>query len=158
MNTISQSCVIATSLGKMEICVVEGLLVRLSFVSDELELRQVDSPVMREVIRQVQDYCAGKRREFDLPLKLTGSALQHEIWQRLRAIPFGASKTYGEIAEEVGTSPRVVGNACRRNPVALVVPCHRVVAKHKLGGFFGETSGPWLDLKERLLTHEGGFY
>lgn len=89
------------------------------------------------------------------PLQITGSDYQQRIWRALQAIPTGTVKTYGELAEEIGGSPRSVGNACRQNPIPIYIPCHRVVAKHGLGGFSGKTAGPRLALKRWLLQHEG---
>jgi methylated-DNA-[protein]-cysteine S-methyltransferase len=85
----------------------------------------------------------------------TGSAFQRRVWQVISAIPAGRTRTYGEIAAELGSAPRAVGGACRANPYPLLVPCHRVVGASGLGGFAGDRSGRLLAVKRWLLAHEG---
>lgn len=91
----------------------------------------------------------------DTPLQLSGTAFQQRVWLGLLAIPAGVVMTYGGLAKELQSSARAVGQACRRNPCPIVVPCHRVVAASGLGGFAGSTSGVLSDIKRRLLHHEG---
>ena len=97
-------------------------------------------------------YARGERRDFELALDLRGSEFQRRVWDALRRIPYGRTRTYGELASELGQSgaSRAVGAANGQNPVPVVVPCHRVVARDGLGGFTGG-----LDHKRRLLAHEG---
>jgi methylated-DNA-[protein]-cysteine S-methyltransferase len=104
-------------------------------------------------IRQLKEYFAGKRRDFDLPLDLRGTPLQQRVWQNLLEIPYGKTMTYGELARRVGTpkAARAAGAACGANPVWLVVPCHRVIGSD--GGLHGYGGGLWR--KEFLLKHEG---
>ncbi|MEO5960622.1 MAG: methylated-DNA--[protein]-cysteine S-methyltransferase [Opitutaceae bacterium] len=108
-----------------------------------------------ERVRPARDrvlaYFAGERREFDLPLAADGTLFQHRVWAALRAIPFGETRSYGDLARQLGTSPRAVGRANATNPICLIVPCHRVIGTDgSLTGFaFGE------DIKRRLLVHEG---
>lgn len=99
---------------------------------------------------QVLAWLAGERRDFALPFAATGTAFQQRVWAALRAIPFGVTRSYGELARELRSSPRAVGRANATNPLCLLVPCHRVVgADGSLTGFaFGEA------LKARLLAHE----
>lgn len=104
---------------------------------------------------QLAAYLSDGRVRFDLPVDLRGTPFQLRVWQALRAIPAGRTTTYGELAAALGTSARAVGGACRANPCPIVVPCHRVVAKHGLGGFAGDTSGRRLAIKRWLLHHEG---
>jgi len=106
----------------------------------------------RDAIRQLLEYLDGKRTEFDLPLDLRGTPFQLSVWSALREIPYGATRSYAEIAARVGNADavRAVGAANGANPVALVVPCHRVIQSGgKLGGY-----GGGLDLKRRLLAME----
>jgi methylated-DNA-[protein]-cysteine S-methyltransferase len=107
----------------------------------------------RAVVQQVQEYLAGKRREFDVPLDLRGTPFQVDCWNALLAIPYGETRTYAEQAKAIGRAAavRAVGAANGANPISLIVPCHRVVASGgKLGGY-----GGGLRLKERLLALEG---
>ena len=111
------------------------------------------TPLLEEARRQLAAYFAGRLRVFDLPLSAPGTAFQRKVWDALRRIGYGTVKTYGDIAREVG-SPRgfrAVGMACHRNPVIIVVPCHRVIgAGGTLTGFaYG------VGMKSRLLEMEG---
>jgi methylated-DNA-[protein]-cysteine S-methyltransferase len=108
-----------------------------------------------EVVRQLEAYFVDPRYRFDLPLSLRGTTYQRQVWQGLREIAPGERLTYGELARRVGGSPRAVGNACRQNPVPLVIPCHRVVARTGLGGYMGEQDGTAMAIKRWLLAHEG---
>ena len=113
-----------------------------------------DNPVLRETERQLDAYFAGKRTSFDVPLDFHGTAFQRKVWAALLAIPFGATRTYGEIAREIGhpTASRAVGAANGRNPIAIIAPCHRVVGSTgKLTGFAGG-----LAAKQHLLDLERG--
>jgi methylated-DNA-[protein]-cysteine S-methyltransferase len=101
---------------------------------------------------QIAEYFSGRRVSFDLPLDFRGTLFQVRVWQELTRIPFGATRSYGQIAETIGqpTACRAVGNANGKNRLPLVIPCHRVLAADgKLGGFTGG-----IGLKKRLLDHE----
>ena len=89
------------------------------------------------------------------PLQLQGTAFQRRVWDLLRRIPRGATRTYGDVARDLGSSARAVGGACRANPVLILVPCHRVVAKQGAGGFAGRSQGYWPRVKRQLLATEG---
>ena len=122
---------------------------------DEVPEKMADSPrsaTLTEACHQLDEYFAGARRDFDLPLQLHGSEFQQRIWQQLRRIPYGQVSSYGEVALDAGypRAARAVGNACNRNHLAIVVPCHRVVAANSLGGF-----GHRMDIKLTLLRLEG---
>jgi len=101
---------------------------------------------------QVEDYFAGRRRQFDLPIAPHGTAFQRKVWRRIAAIPFGQFETYGSLARSLGgVAAQAVGQACGRNPVGLLVPCHRVLAAGpRLGGYGGSEA-----VKRWLLSHEG---
>ena len=110
-------------------------------------------PVLDECARQLQAYFDGRLTAFDVPVAPAGTAFQQRVWQRLMTIPFGQTLSYGQLAETLQppTSPRAIGNAVGRNPVSLILPCHRIVgSRGDLTGFAGG-----LDRKEWLLTHEG---
>lgn len=85
-----------------------------------------------------------------------GTAFQHRVWSAMREIPAGETRSYGSLAREVNSGARAVANACRHNPLPIVIPCHRVVARHGLGGFSGQTAGPAISRKVWMLRHEGG--
>lgn len=107
----------------------------------------------REVFRQLREYLTGMRREFTLPLHPIGTPFQLQVWEELRRIPYGETTSYGEIALKVGNpkGQRAVGMANHRNPIGIVVPCHRVIGKN--GNLTGYAGG--LDIKQRLLELEG---
>ena len=112
--------------------------------------------IIEEAERQLTEYFAGERQAFDfarLPIRLSGTEFTQKVGKAMLEIPFGEVRTYGEIAAAVGNraAVRAVGGACHRNPICIIVPCHRVVgAGRKLTGF-----GGGVDLKEKLLVHEG---
>jgi methylated-DNA-[protein]-cysteine S-methyltransferase len=103
--------------------------------------------------RQLKEYFAGTRREFDLPLSAAGTDFQKQVWRELTRIPFGQTRSYGQLAKRLGNpnGSRAVGLANGRNPIAIIVPCHRVIgADGSLTGF-----GGGIERKQWLLTHEG---
>lgn len=105
---------------------------------------------------QLMAYLDNPNFAFDLPLKLTGTKHQVDVWQGLRKIPAGKTFTYGELAATIGSSPRAVGTACGQNPIPVIVPCHRIVAANGgLGGFMGGKLENPLMIKQWLLKHEG---
>ncbi|MFW2374676.1 MAG: methylated-DNA--[protein]-cysteine S-methyltransferase [Gammaproteobacteria bacterium] len=132
-----------------------GAIVDVGFISQadmaEAELGGLE----QRALAQLQQYCLSGQQVFDLPLEPVGTEFQQRVWRALRGIPAGEVRSYGQLAQQLGSSARAVGNACRNNPIALLIPCHRVVAKSGLGGFSGQTSGDRVTLKKRLLHHEG---
>ncbi len=91
---------------------------------------------------------------FDLPLLIEGSELQRGVWDAMRAIPRGRTRTYGDLARELGADARAIGQACGDNKLPIVIPCHRVVAADGIGGFAHSTGGYLLEAKRWLLMHE----
>lgn len=91
-----------------------------------------------------------------IPVKLLklGTFFQHTVWAEMLKIPWGHTRTYSEIARQIDSAPRAVGNACRANPYPWLIPCHRVVAISGLGGYSGQTVGPLMSIKETLLSYE----
>ncbi|VVO16447.1 Methylated-DNA--protein-cysteine methyltransferase [Pseudomonas fluorescens] len=113
-----------------------------------------DNPVLLKTARQLEEYFAGMRHCFELELDFVGTDFQKQVWAALLTIPFGETRTYSQIAQQIGnpTAVRAVGAANGRNPISIVAPCHRVIgASGKLTGFAGG-----LEAKERLLRLEGG--
>ncbi len=110
-----------------------------------------DEKATRPAREQVKAWFSGKRRDFTVRLSPEGSAFQKRVWTALRRIPFGQTRSYGDLARSVGSSPRAVGRANATNPITLIVPCHRVIgADGSLTGYaFGENT------KRRLLAFEG---
>jgi len=110
------------------------------------------SPLLAEAARQLAAYFAGELRQFDLPLRPRGSPFETRVWAAMQAIPYGETRCYGDLAGALRSAPRAVGRACGKNPIPIVIPCHRVLAKAGLGGYSG-TGG--LATKQRLLALEG---
>jgi len=135
----------------------EGSLVSLSIEGQRwssgvgAEWRRADAP-FSEIARQLGQYFAGERRDFDLPLRIAGSEFRRRVWEALRAIPFGETRSYGQLAQGVGRpgAARAVGLANGRNPFAIVVPCHRAIGAD--GALVGYGGG--LERKRWLLEHE----
>ena len=110
------------------------------------------SRILKKLKKMINKYFSKQKTSFNLPLEINGSLLQKKIWKELMKIPYGKTKSYGDIAKIVKTSPRYVGNVCGQNKHLLVVPCHRVIRTDgSLGGF---SSSGGLGLKKRLLNLE----
>jgi methylated-DNA-[protein]-cysteine S-methyltransferase len=110
------------------------------------------SPLLVEAAAQLDAYFAGKLTRFDLPLAPAGSPFEARVWAAMRSIPYGETRAYGDLAVTVQSAPRAVGRACGRNPIPIVIPCHRVLAKIGIGGYSGAGG---LATKLRLLALEG---
>ena len=129
-------------------------LTGISFLPSDSAVLPARDALAREVCEQLTAYFADANFQFDLPLKLPGTAHQLKVWQAMRVIPCGQVQTYGELAALLHSSPRAVGQACGNNPIPIVVPCHRVVSKRGLGGFIHRADDGALDIKRWLLAHE----
>ncbi|MDD5250067.1 MAG: methylated-DNA--[protein]-cysteine S-methyltransferase [Rhodocyclaceae bacterium] len=135
-----------------EILAIDYLEPRAAMVADEAP----ESLLAKEAVRQLSAYLKDPRFAFGLPLAPAGTGFQRRVWAGIAAIPVGRTKSYGELAQSIGSVPRAVGNACGANPYPLVVPCHRVISAHGgLGGFARQRGGFLLDIKRWLLAHEG---
>ncbi|MDQ3389412.1 MAG: methylated-DNA--[protein]-cysteine S-methyltransferase [Gemmatimonadota bacterium] len=112
-----------------------------------------------QLVRELEEYFSGARVEFDLPLLAAGTEFQRRVWKALRRIPCGETRSYAGVAAELGIpgAARAVGQANARNPIPVVVPCHRVLAANGgLGGYLGDwDAGEGVRIKRWLLTHEG---
>jgi len=106
------------------------------------------------VCRQIERYLDDPRFRFDLPFEFRGSGFQCRVWREICAIPPGRTLTYLDVARRLNTAPRPVGGACGANRIPLVVPCHRVVASHGIGGFMHARAGEPLAIKRWLIAHE----
>jgi methylated-DNA-[protein]-cysteine S-methyltransferase len=143
-------------IGTIEVTVNEGgAVVAVSFVDEpSSDMTEIDGSCSR-ALRQLEEYFRGERRRFELPLDPDGTEFEHKVWNQVRRIPFGATDSYGEIARRLGAdagSARAVGVANARNPVAIIIPCHRVIGSD--GDLTGYAGG--LDRKKWLLDMESG--
>ena len=124
----------------------------LAHESDERPADSAVTPVLEQAAQEIAEYFAGKRTEFTFPMRAQGTSFQTAVWDALLHIPFGETKTYGQIAAEVDNpkGSRAVGMACNKNPIMIAVPCHRVVGAG--GALTGYAGG--LSVKEKLLKLE----
>lgn len=112
------------------------------------------TPLAQRAAKQLERYRDDPDTTFDLPLLIEGSELQRGVWDRMCAIPRGRTRTYGELARELGAGARDIGQCCGDNKLPIVIPCHRVVAADGIGGFGHATGGYLLEAKRWLLMHE----
>jgi len=129
-------------------------LTALDFLPLETPVLEPQDAVSRRVCTQLQAYLADPLFSFDLPLALHGTVFQSRVWQALRQIPGGSTQSYGELARLLHSVPRAVGQACGANPIPVIVPCHRVLAREGLGGFMNSIGGDPMAIKRWLLEHE----
>jgi len=131
-----------------------GQLIEISFhrLEHQEEMEEKRTELLEEVERQLQEYFAGRLQHFDLPLHPQGTEFQKKVWKALMSIPYGETRSYGEIAKQIGNEKavRAVGGANHVNPISIVIPCHRVIGKN--GTLTGYGGG--LKIKETLLTLE----
>ena len=114
---------------------------------------QEPTPVLTRAVAQLEDYFDGKLKAFDLPLRPDGTAFHQAVWQAMIEIPYGHVLTYGEISARLKASARSVGTACGRNPIPVIIPCHRVISTG--GGMGGYSGDGGVDTKLMLLRLEG---
>jgi len=135
-------------------CFTGDALTRLDFLpmnapaSTQLDART------RHLTRELDAYWHDPAHTFDVLFVPSGTPFQLRVWHALMVIPAGCPTTYGVLARQLGTAARAVGQACGSNPLPILIPCHRVVAAHGLGGFMHTSSGEPLDVKTWLLAHE----
>jgi methylated-DNA-[protein]-cysteine S-methyltransferase len=146
--------VVPCALGWVIADLADDRVVSLTIVEERPAAAEAVGPLATRLRDALDAYFQSGRWPVDLPIAPRGTTFQRRVWRVLRRIPPGHTRSYGDIAGELGTSARAVGNACRANPLLLLIPCHRVVAAHGRGGFGGHTEGRWPAMKEWLLVHE----
>ena len=130
-------------------------VIALDFLGARGRSRPARSLAARRVVAALMGYFADPSVPFTIPLVPVGTAHQLAVWNALQEIPVGTTRSYGDLARQIGSSARAVGQACRSNPIPIVIPCHRIVARNGAGGYSGATTGPELAIKHWLLAHEG---
>jgi len=140
---------ISTPVGNLVLGEIDGALVSVRWSP---ERAANGSPLLAEAARQLDAYFAGSLTDFDLPLRPAGSAFEQSVWMQMQKIPYGRTRCYGDLADAIASAPRAVGGACGKNPIPIVIPCHRVLAKTGLGGYSGSGG---LKTKQALLALEG---
>ena len=140
-----------TVLGDVTLVEEDGALLAISLKSIQ-EGTELKTPIIQEAHRQITEYLKGERKVFDLPIRLRGTDFQQQVWTALLDIPYGETRSYKQIAEAIGNPKgmRAVGMANNRNPLLIVVPCHRVIGAN--GSMVGYGEG--VEMKEFLLRLE----
>lgn len=145
-----------TPIGFLTIREEEKKLTKLFWEANSVQTmkNELHSDFLYEVYTQVNEYLTGRRKQFDVPLKYQGTQFQQSVWQELQKIPYGETRSYQEIAAVIGNEKavRAVGQANNKNPILLIIPCHRVI--HKSGGISGFACG--VEVKRYLLELEKG--
>jgi methylated-DNA-[protein]-cysteine S-methyltransferase len=147
---------------KVGVVVRDGRVVEIRYLPLSAPSVEPGDPVSEKAKRQLERYRDDPDATFDLPILVEGTELQKRVWQAMCAIPRGKTRTYGEIAKELGGDPgvhagelnRAVGQACGDNKLPIVIPCHRVVAANGIGGFAHSSDGYLIEAKRWLLNHE----
>ena len=141
-----------TKIGLLSISEANGSIVSLNWEEKEKKRQKNGaSNLLKDARRQVEAFLEGNQLVFNLPISPAGSVFQRQVYRQLSNICFGEVRTYGEVAKTIPSSPRAVGNACASNPLPIIIPCHRVLAKSGLGGY----SGPGgIKIKKFLLALE----
>ncbi|MEP5731752.1 MAG: methylated-DNA--[protein]-cysteine S-methyltransferase [Sulfitobacter sp.] len=138
-----------TPFGDLTVVEKDGAITELGWYWAD---QQDTTPVLLDAVTQLAAYCAGSLEVFDLPLRPSGSAFQQDVCRAMQAIPFGYTRTYGEIAKDLGVPAQAIGQACGGNPIPVIIPCHRVMGAKGLTGFSGRGG---VETKVALLRHEG---
>ncbi len=146
---------VSSPLGVLALHAIGNRLCSIDFPPHDTPLVGPDSALLRRTVQELERYWNDGRYVPRLPLPGAGTDFQQRVWRALCAIPPGETITYGELASRLGSHPRALGQACRANPLPVVVPCHRVIAADGLGGYCGRTAGASLARKRWLLDHEG---
>lgn len=135
-------------------CFTGEALTRLSYLPSDSPLTRDPDQRVQHLASELDRYTRHPRHEFDLLFVPSGTPFQLRVWRALMAIPAGQTLSYGVLAAQLHTAPRAVGQACGANPLSLVIPCHRVISAHGMGGFMHAARGSPLDIKAWLLRHE----
>lgn len=146
--------VIASPIGWIGIKIQGDKLSGITFLPVTDSLVPPKDPLTHHVVNELEHYFQNPTHAFAIDFLLSGTTFQQNVWQALREIPCGETRSYGELAKQLNSHPRAIGQACKTNPIPIIVPCHRIVAMHDLGGFAGKRQGPMMDAKKWLLAHE----
>lgn len=144
--------VVNTSLGCIEITEQSGFIAKVAWSKSQASEQHSESSLLQDAAAQITAYFNGELTLFTLPIKAEGTPFQQRIWDEMRKIPYGQVMTYGEVAQKIESHPRAVGSACGKNPIPVIIPCHRIVGQASLGGF---SAGDDQETKQQLLKLEG---
>lgn len=142
---------ISSPIGVLRLTSDGTAITRLDWVRTAKSSRSND-PVLKKAAQQLDEYFKGKRRTFDLPLKPQGTDFQKSVWRMMQKIPTGKTRSYGEVAANLNSGARAVGTACGKNPIPVIIPCHRILgANGAMGGYSGQGG---ITTKQKLLALE----
>lgn len=150
---MTQTHFINTPIGPFEFILEDECLSELKLADVKTGTANL-SDTAKAIAHEIEAYFSNPHHKWTIPLKLKVTPFQQKVLAALQHIPVGSTLTYGELARQLKTSARAIGQACRRNPIPIVIPCHRVVAARGIGGFAGERKGEMIERKEWLLKHE----
>lgn len=140
---------ILTPVGQLALHEADGAIIELRWAGENTGQR---TPILKQGLEQLEAYFAGYLTDFDLPLAPNVTGFGADVLDQIKAIPFGYTKTYGQIADALNSAAQPVGTACGANPIPIIIPCHRVLSQNGLGGFSGAGG---VETKVKLLQHEG---
>ncbi len=140
-----------TWLGRLSITEHDGAITQVQWNGPA---SQEETPLLKEAVAQVLAYLDGRLKDFDLPLAPKGGDLHQAVFRAMLAIPYGQTRTYGDLAKELDTYGQPIGQACGANPIPIIIPCHRILSANGLGGYSGRGG---TETKIALLKLEGGF-
>lgn len=146
MSTYERS--LSSPVGQLTIVASESGVMSLDWRQGRMD----DTPLLRQTVEQVEEYFAGDRQDFTIPIRLRVSPFQQSVCAAMAAIPFGETRTYGDLAKQLGVPAQAIGQGCGGNPLPIIIPCHRVLGANGLGGFSGAGG---VETKVALLRHEG---
>ena len=146
--------VLPSPVGNLGLSVTTKGIRCLSYLRIQQKIQLPKGGLGKQVYSQLQEYFELRRTSFDLPIDIVGTSYQKKVWSEVAKIAYGESRTYGEIAQSISSGARAVGNACRNNPIPIIIPCHRVVKKSGIGGYCGSVAGKEIQQKDWLLRHE----
>lgn len=153
-NILKYVNVYKTKIGNITIINDGEYLTNITLNDNEIPSNSLktENEIAKKTIKQIKEYLDGKRKEFSIPIKLNGTEFQKKVWQALQFIPYGETRSYEDIAKIINSPKacRSVGTANSRNPIAIIIPCHRVITKS--GGLGGYAYG--LEIKQKLLNIE----
>ena len=148
-----QAC-LKTPFAVLGICTDGDYLTRIEFLPRKYLTLEPLTPAAALACQQLEAYVEDADFRFTLLLSVEGTLHQMAVWRAMQQIPHGETRTYGELARAIKSAPRAVGQACGKNPVPIIIPCHRIVSSTGMGGFMGAQAGEPIKIKQWLLAHE----
>lgn len=146
----NKQLIFKSKFGNIRITSEEEKIIHIEFTNNNLI--NSNSNILNITKNQIEEYLLNNRKKFSINISLNGTDFQHRVWEQIKLIPYGKHTTYLKIAKILKTSPRAIGNACGKNPILLIIPCHRVIASN--GNLTGFSALGGINTKKHLLDHE----